>query len=148
EAVQKCGSERTCVDDVAAGRRRAGGGDAALRQRPLARAPRTGQQTQPAPRPPADPGQRIELRDPCGPCRTWRRRRARRGAPEAGLEHRNSLLQPIWHLSTPQRRDDENRVTSGLPGDARPDAEASQILSNKCSIVKRPADSWRVSDEV
>src|SRR5437762_3471625 len=71
-----------------------------------------------------------------------------RGAPEAGLEHRNSLLQPIWHLSTPQRRDDEHRVTSGLPGDARPDAEAAQILANKCSIVKRPADRWRASDEV
>ena len=30
-------------------------------------------------------------------------------------------------------------VTSGLPGDARPDAEAGQILSNKCSFVK-PAE--------
>src|SRR5207245_725960 len=83
-----------------------GVGDAALRQRSFARAPGTGQQAQLAHRPPADPGQRIELRNPRGSRRTWRCRRARRGAPEAGLEHRNSLLKPIWHLNTPQRRDD------------------------------------------
>src|SRR5207302_7876061 len=136
EAAQKFRIETAWDVDVGNWSLLAGRGDAALRQRPLARTSRPGQQAQPTHRPPTDPGQRIELRDPGGPRRTGRCRRAWRGAPESGLEHRNGLLQAIWHLSTPQRRDDENAVTSGLPGDVRPDAEADQILSNKCSVVK------------
>src|SRR5438445_6002666 len=136
EAAQKFRIEPAWDVDVGNWSLLAGRGDAALRQRPLARTSRPGQQAQPTHRPPTDPGQRIELRDPSGPRRTGRCRWAWRGAPESGLEHRNGLLQAIWHLSTPPRRDDENAVTSGLPGDVRPDAEADQILSNKCSVVK------------
>src|ERR1700730_767057 len=136
EVTQKFWIETAWNVDVGNRSLPAGGSDAPLRQRSFARAPRSRQQAQPAHRPPTDPRQRIELRDPGGSCRTRRCRRAWRGAPEAGLEHRNGLLETIWHLSTPQRRDDENTVTSGLPGDARPDAEAGQILSNKCSLVK------------
>src|SRR5439155_16855797 len=136
EAAKKFRIETAWDVDVGDRPLPAGGGNAALRQRSLARAPGSGQQAQPADRPSTDSGQRIEFRYPAGTRRTRRSRRARRGAPEAGLEYRNRLLQPIWHSSTPQRRDDENRVTSGLPGDARPDAEADQILSNKCSLVK------------
>src|SRR5438309_4617136 len=124
EVAQKFWVETAWHVDVGDRSLPAGGGDAALRQRSFTRAPRTRQQAQPPHRPPANPGQRIELKNSCGPCRTGSCRRARRGAPEAGLEHRNRLLQPIWHLSTSQGEMARTTVTSGLPGDARPDAEA------------------------
>ena len=114
--------------------------DAALGQRPFAAATGPGQQAQPAHRPAADTRQCIELRDPRGPGRTGRGRRARCGAPEAGLEHRNGLLETIWHLKQPQRRDDDNRRDiRPPPGTQEQIAEAGQMLSNKCSVVKREA---------
>src|SRR6266851_425207 len=119
EMAQELGIEPARKVDVSDRALAAGGGDAALGQRSFARAPWPGQQAQPADRPPADARQRIEFRDPGGPDRTRRGRRARRGAPEAGLEHRNGLLETIWHLSSPKGEMTTTAVTSGLPGGRR-----------------------------
>src|SRR5207248_4462139 len=115
EAMQKFRIEPAGKIDVRHHTLPAGGRDTLLSKSPFSGTFLTGQQTQPADRPSADPRQRIDLREAGGPPGTGRSRGPRRGAPKTGLENRDGLFESIRHLNHVPQEISESTPMKGPP---------------------------------